>query len=130
MPMSKNIATYSDVKRVLLLALSRKDGLIFTPYNGQGKSSKGTAKHFVQRAYTYRKLLAELRAGTTIFDELKFTPKEEKVIIRQNIPEGVFTDLNGSEIPLEDIDEERFDEEEDPLLQAAKKVRDEIFDGE
>ena len=85
MPLSSNIATYEDCRRVMDQALEAERGIRVT------LSSKGQAVHFRQRCYKFRTLDRERshnlypqgdpRRNTSVYDVLKIDLAENFVLI-------------------------------------------------
>lgn len=118
MALSKSLSAYSDVARVFTVASEKGEA-------AYRLSSPNAAIRWRQRAYYYRKLLAE--AGYPSFSEFELViPPEDKslVKIRPIELEGIILDGEGN--PVKDIPEQAGDPEYQKLLGEAEALAKEL----
>ena len=106
MGMSRTIATYTNLARILDAALAA-GGATFR------LETPGRARHFIQRAYFFRKLLHDQQAASAVFnvdtrithtpyDSMKLTRKNCVVTLSFDEIEGVLLDGEGNPLELPD----------------------------
>lgn len=113
--MARTLAMYSDIQRVLDAALAAGGGTYRCP-------AHGTAVHWRQRAYAFRKLFREtMSAHHSPYDTLTFKKVEEgscEVIIAVIETPGKFIPNNEAPAP-----------EEDELLAEAQALAEKLDGG-
>jgi len=110
--MKKTLAMYSDIQKVLDAALAARGGTFRT-------GSHGTAVHWRQRAYQFRKLYRDtVNEQNSPYDRLslrKVEPESSEIIIHIIETPGEFTPANKEEVVVVGTGVR----EDDPLLSEA-----------
>lgn len=99
------LGMYADLQPILDAALAAGGGTYTLETYGQ-------AVHWVQRAYKFRKLFAEIYATKSKYDLLtmpRIVPGTSTVIIKVNKPSGVFEPAGDGPVTEEIVDEDLLD---------------------